>query len=134
MKLQEVQTLQSCVKKTGLNCFKMAEMDPIKGLNDAKSIEDLQNLGSVQCQNPDLLLIVAPIFLKTAKQSALTGDHEKAYVLFLKYCEAAKNIRSSKQYKKNKLSSDKYDAIVNSKSVEEALDHLGTVHVFTEHF
>ena len=112
----------------------MAEMDLIDGLNDAKSIEDLQKLASVPCQNPDLLLIESPIFLKTAKQSELNGDPEKAYVLFLKYCEAAKTIRSSKQYKKNKISSDKYDAIVSSKSVEEALDHLGTVHVFTEQF
>ena len=112
----------------------MAEMDLIECLNDAKSIEDLQNLGSVPCQNPDLLLIESPIYLKLAKQSELNGDHEKAYVLFLRYCEAAKTIRSSKQYKKNKVLSDKYDAIVSSKSVEEALDHLGTFHVLTEQF
>ena len=112
----------------------MAEMDLIKGLNDAKSMEDLQKLGLVPCQNPDLLLLESPIYLKTPKQSELNGDHEKAYVLFLRYCEAAKTIRSSKQYKKNKVLSDKYDAIVSSKSVEEALDHLGTVLVFTEQF
>ena len=58
----------------------MAEMDPILGLNDAKSIEDLQKLGSVPCQDPLLLLQVSQIFLKTAKESELNGDQEKAYV------------------------------------------------------
>ena len=62
----------------------MAEMDLIDGLNDAKSIEDLQKLGSVPCQNPDLLLIESPIYLKIAKQSELNGDYEKAYVLIVK--------------------------------------------------
>ena len=58
----------------------MAEMDPILGLNDAKSIEDLQKLGSVPCQDPLLLLQVSQIFLKTAKESELNGNQEKAYV------------------------------------------------------
>ena len=58
----------------------MAEMDPILGLNDAKSIEDLQKLGSVPCQDPLLLLQVSQMFLKTAKESELNGDQEKAYV------------------------------------------------------
>ena len=58
----------------------MAELNPIKGLNDAKSIEDLQKLGSVPCQDPLLLLQVSQIFLKTAKESELNGDQAKAYV------------------------------------------------------
>ena len=58
----------------------MAELNPIIGLNDAKSIEDLQKLGSVPCQDPSLLIQVSPIFLKTAKESELNGDQEKAYV------------------------------------------------------
>ena len=58
----------------------MAELNPIKGLNDAKSIEDLQKLGSVPCQDPRLLIQVSQIFLKAAKESELNGDQEKAYV------------------------------------------------------
>ena len=58
----------------------MSELNPIKGLNDAKSIKDLQKLGSVPCQDPLLLLQVSQFFLKTAKESELNGYQEKAYV------------------------------------------------------
>ena len=60
----------------------MAEISPIVGLTDAKSIEDLQLLGSVPCTDPRLLIQVSPIFLKTAKESELDGEKEKAQYIY----------------------------------------------------
>ena len=56
---------------------------------------------------------------------------EKAYVLFYKYCDIAYTIRNSPEYSKDRLY---YNSMVSSESVEDALDHLGTIHVFTEQF
>ena len=102
----------------------MPGISPIKGLYLAKSIEELQKQGSVPSQKPDLLVKVSQKLLTNAKECEINGDQEKAYVLFFKYCELAKTIRRSLEYKKDKLY---YDSMVSSKSVKEALDHLDSL-------
>ena len=102
----------------------MPGISPIKGLYLAKSIEELQKQGSVPSQKPDLLVKVSQKLLTNANECEINGDQEKAYVLFFKYCELAKTIRRSLEYKKDKLY---YDSMVSSKSVKEALDHLDSL-------
>ena len=102
----------------------MPGISPIKGLYLAKSIEELQKQGSVPNQKPDLLVKVSQKLLTNANECEINGDQEKAYVLFFKYCELAKTIRRSLEYKKDKLY---YDSMVSSKSVKEALDHLDSL-------
>ena len=109
----------------------MPGISPTKGLYLAKSIAELQKQGSVPSQKPDLLVKVSQKLLTNAKECEINGDQEKAYVLFFKYCELAKTIRKTLEYKKDKLY---YDSMVSPKSVKDALDHLGTVHVFIEQF
>ena len=102
----------------------MPGINPIKGLYLAKSIEELQKQGSVPNQKSDLLVKVSQKLLTNAKECEINGDQEKAYVLFFKYCELAKTIRRSLEYKKDKLY---YDSMVSSKSVKDALDHLDSL-------
>jgi len=102
----------------------MPGISPTKGLYLAKSIEELQKQGSVPSQKPDLLVKVSQKLLTNAKECEINGDQEKAYVLFFKYCELAKTIRRSLEYKKDKLY---YDSMVSSKSVKDAVDHLDSL-------
>ena len=102
----------------------MPGISPTKGLYLAKSIAELQKQGSVPSQKPDLLVKVSQKLLTNANECEINGDQEKAYVLFFKYCELAKTIRRSLEYKKDKLY---YDSMVSSKSVKEALDHLDSL-------
>ena len=102
----------------------MPGISPIKGLYLAKSIAELQKQGSVPSQKPDLLVKVSQKLLTNAKECEINGDQEKAYVLFFKYCELAKTIRKTLEYKKDKVY---YDSMVSPKSVKDALDHLDSL-------
>merc|ERR1712086_1024020 len=95
-----------------------------KGLYLAKSIKELQKQRSVPNQKPDVLVKLSQNILTIAKECETNGDQEKAYVLFFQYCELAKTIRRSLEYKKDKLY---YDSMVSSKSVKDALDHLDSL-------
>ena len=103
-------------------------INPIKGLYLAKNMEDLQKQMKsrleVPTQNSELLVKVSQELLKTAKESEINGDQEKAYVLLFKYCEIAYTIRNSPEYSKDRLY---YDSMVSSKSVEDAFDSLKTL-------
>ena len=102
----------------------MPGISPTKGLYLAKSIEELQKQGSVPSQKPDLLVKVSQKLLTNANECEINGDQEKAYVLFFKYCELAKTIRRSLEYKKDKVY---YDSMVSPKSVKDALDHFDSL-------
>ena len=102
----------------------MPGISPTKGLYLAKSIEELQKQGSVPSQKPNVLVKVSQKLLTNAKECEINGDQEKAYVLFFKYCELAKTIRKSLEYKKDKVY---YDSVVSPKSVKDALDHFDSL-------
>ena len=106
----------------------MPGISPIKSLYLAKSIEELQKLGLVQSQKPDLLVKVFQKILSDAKECE-NGDQEKSYVLFFKYCEFARAMRRSPEYKRDKLY---YDSMVSSKNVKDALDHLHSLTLVLE--
>ena len=103
-------------------------INPIKDLYLAKNMEDLhkqmKSRLAVPTQNSEMLVKVSQELLKTAQESEISGDQEKAYVLFFKYCEIAHTIRNSPEYSRNRLY---YDSMVSSKSVSDAFDHLKTL-------
>ena len=104
------------------------KINPTKGLYLAKNMEDLQKQMKsrleVPTQNSDLLVKVSQELLKTAKESEINGDQEKAYVLLFKYCDIAHTIRNSPEYSKDRLY---YDSMVSSKSLADAFDRLKTL-------
>ena len=122
----------------------MSGVNPNKGLYLkplylAKNIEHLQRLIPgctsilpLPCQKPMLFVQVSQKLLAEAKESETIGDQEKAYIYFFKYCEVAKTIRRTPEYKKDKLY---YDCMVSPKIVKDALDDLDKLtNILTERY
>ena len=99
----------------------MPGLNPPKKLHLAKNIEELQKQAKVPNTDPSKLVRVAQKLLTNAKENELSGDQEKAYILFYKYFEVSKIIRKSLEYKKDKMY---YDGMMNSKELKEVIEHL----------
>jgi ubiquitin carboxyl-terminal hydrolase 8 len=75
----------------------------VVNLHVAASMAELNaNVNVPPSAKAELLLKTAPKVLENAEKCSVEGDQEKAYVLYMKYVGLAKNIRLSREYKKDK--------------------------------
>ena len=101
----------------------------VKDLYVAKSIEELQSFGKIPPTKPMQLVKSAQTIFNQAGKEQENGDEERAYVLYMKYFQIYKNIKSSKDYAKDKTY---FDSMISSKSVKNAMDNLETLQASLE--
>lgn len=99
----------------------MPGVNSLKKLYLASTLGELQEKAKVPKSTPMGLAKVSKTVYENAITAEESGDEEKAYLLFSKYVNLAKEIRTSPDYKKDKMY---YDGMVSLKSVKEAIDRL----------
>ena len=93
----------------------------VKDVYLAKSVKDLQKIATIPHTKPNQLVKSAQTIFVKAGEEQENGDEEKAYVLYTKYFEIARYIKSSKEYIKDKVY---YDSMISPKQLKLAMGHL----------
>ena len=101
----------------------------VKDLYVAKSIEELQSFGKIPPTKPMQLVKSAQTIFNQAGKEQENGDEERAYVLYMKYFQIYKTIKSSKDYAKDKTY---FDSMISSKTVNGAMNNLETLQASLE--
>ena len=94
----------------------------LKEIYLAKSVKELRDMANIPPNTePNQLVKSAPDIYINAWKEQKNGDEEEAYVLYTKYFKIDKYVKSSEEYKRNKVF---YDSMISSEQLKTAVGHL----------